>query len=165
MQIKFNNQKIELNHLIQEKEELRGFVVVDQHMNEIHSSDIKGIKIYLTLPSVDTSVCSLELTKFIKLLEKEEVTLISVSMDLPFALKRWCQVNASEGLIATSDFRYHAFSGATHTLMKEIGLFARSVILVDEMDCIQYLKVVEDVGKEPDYNQVLKQLKRMKKSA
>lgn len=161
MKVKFNGALTPLSNMIKVEDHLDPFVVVDSDMNEIRSEDLKGIKLYLTVPSVDTSVCSLELTKFISLLKNEKITVLSISMDLPFALNRWCQSHASDNVITVSDFRYHDFSDSSGLLMPEIGLFSRSVILVDENDLVRYIEIVEDVSKEPDYDQVLTQIKRI----
>ena len=157
MKVLFKNKDEELNVLIHENEVLDNFVVVDSNLNEVYLYDIKGKKIVLSVPSVDTGVCSLELSKFIHFLEELDVKLISVSMDLPFALRRWCE-NNSENIIATSDFRYHDFNKKTGLLMKN-GLFARSVILLDENNNIIYKEIVENTHSEPNYNQVIEIIK------
>ncbi len=157
MKVLFKDKDEELNVLLKENEVLNNFVVVDSNLEEVNLYDIKGKKIILSVPSVDTGVCSLELSKFIHFVEEINVKLISVSMDLPFALRRWCQ-NNSENIIATSDFRYHDFSKVTGLLMKN-GLFSRSVILLDENNKIVYLEVVENTHSEPNYKNVLELLK------
>ncbi len=165
MRVKFKGEYTPLSENIKEKDHLGEYTVVDSKMNEIKSDDLKGIKIILTVPSVDTSVCSRELAKFIDILKNETITILSVSMDLPFALDRWCQSHASENIVTASDFRYHDFADASGLLMPEIGLFSRSVLLVDENDMVRYLEIVEDVSNEPDYEKVMEQLQLLKKSA
>ncbi len=163
MKVKFKGEYTPLSENIKEKDHLGEFIVVDSNMNEIKSNDLKGIKIILTVPSVDTSVCSRELAHFIDLLKDEEITFLSVSMDLPFALDRWCQSHAAENIIAASDFRYHDFADVSGLIMPEIGLFSRSVLLVDENNIVRYLEIVEDVSNEPDYEKVMNQLQSLKK--
>ena len=162
MKVKFKGELTALSENIKEKDRLGEFVVVDSKMNEIRSEDLKGIKLYLTVPSVDTSVCSIELSKFIELLKDEDIAVLSISMDLPFALDRWCQSHVSEKVTAASDFRYHDFADASGLLMPEIGLFSRSVILTDENNIVRYLEIVEDVSNEPDYQKVLDHIKELK---
>lgn len=157
MKVLFKNKEEELNVLIKENNVFDNFVVVDSNLEEISLNNIQGKKIILSVPSVDTGVCSLELSKFIHFLDETDVKLVSVSMDLPFALRRWCQ-NNGENIIATSDFRYHDFSKKTGLLMKN-GLFSRSVILLDKDNRIQYLEIVENTHSEPNYNQVLELVK------
>lgn len=164
MQVKFINEMTPLSDVIKVKDLVSPFVVVNEEMNEVNSLDLKGMKLYLTLPSVDTPVCSLELSKFIQLLKDEDITVLAISMDLPFALSRWCQSHASEKVIVASDFRYHDFSDASGLLMPAIGLFSRSVMIVNEENVVEYVEVVEDVSQEPDYDQVLAEIKRLKNS-
>ena len=154
MKVLFKNKEEILNVKLSVNDQLNDFVVVDSKMNEIHFNEIKGLKIILTVPSVDTRVCSMELGKFVEYLKDMDVKLISISMDLPFALDRWCQ-NNSENIIATSDFRYHDFDSVSGLLMKNVGLFSRSVILVDENNRIKYMEIVENTHTEPNYQKVL----------
>lgn len=162
MKVKFKGELTPLSENIKETDLLGEFVVVDSKLNEIRSEDLKGIKLYLTVPSVDTSVCSIELAKFIELLKDEDITVLAVSMDLPFALDRWCQSHVSENVVAASDFRYHDFADASGLLMPEIGLFSRSVMLTDENNIVRYLEIVENVSDEPNYRKALDQIKALK---
>ena len=157
MKVLFKKKEEELDVVLKVNDVLNDFVVVDSNLEEIRLYNLKGKKLILSIPSVDTGVCSIELSKFIHFVEEVNVKLISVSMDLPFALNRWC-MNHSNNIIATSDFRYHDFSKVTGLLMKN-GLFVRSVILLDENNKIEYIEVVENTHSEPDYNQVLKLIK------
>lgn len=159
MNILFRDHQYTIQNKLEQNTFLDNFTVVDSNFNEIHLQDIKGKKIILTVPSVDTKVCSLELGKFIHLLKEYDVTLLSISMDLPFALDRWCQ-NNSDQIIATSDFRYHDFKKLSGLFIKEIGLFVRSVILLNENNQVEYIEVVENTHTEPNYEQVLAHIKR-----
>lgn len=161
MEVLFKNKKTPVNIQIKENELLNDFVVVDSNMNEVNTKDIKGNKLILTVPSVDTRVCSIELSKFIELLKDEEIQVISISMDLPFALERWCQANANHMIVA-SDFRYRDFANKIGFMMPEIGLFARGVVLVDSKGIIQYIELVENVHNEPNYQKILEEIKQLK---
>lgn len=161
MNIKFKNEITSIASVIQINEAMPPFIVVDSKMNEIKSDDVSGMKLILTLPSVDTSVCSLELAKFIELLKDKPIHILSISMDLPFALDRWCQRNAADNLIAASDFRYHGFAGSSGLLMREIGLFSRSVLLIDSENKVRYLEIVEDVSNEPNYQKALEEIEKL----
>lgn len=161
MEVLFKNKKTPVNIQIKENELLNDFVVVDSNMNEVNTKDIKGNKLILTVPSVDTRVCSIELSKFIELLKDEEIQVISISMDLPFALDRWCQANANHMIVA-SDFRYRDFANKIGFMMPEIGLFARGVVLVDSNGIIQYIELVENVHNEPNYQKIIQEIKQLK---
>lgn len=162
MQVKFKGEYTPVDVNVSVNDRMKDFVVVDSKMNEIRSYELKGIKLILSVPSVDTSVCSMELSKFVEYIQDQDVTLISISQDLPFALDRWCQANRSDKIIAASDFRYHDFERVSGLLMKKIGLFSRSVLIVDENNKIRYLEIVEDVSCEPNYEKVIQQLKMLK---
>lgn len=163
MDVLFKSKRTPLSEVITRNETLNEFTVVDSQMNEIKSQNLSGIKLYLTLPSVDTRVCSLELSRFIEYLKDEDIIVLSISMDLPFALSRWCQNHTSDRLIVTSDFRYHDFADASGCFMPQIGLFARSVILVDEKNLVRYIEIVDDVSNEVNYQEVMNQIKMLKK--
>lgn len=135
------------------------FHSVKADLSEFNSADIKGKKIILSVPSVDTPVCSMELSKFMnKLKERKDVTCISVSMDLPFALDRWCQANSNDKVITTSDYRDREFARLTGTRIKENGLLTRAVFVVDENDEIIHVEYVPEVSHEPNYENVLSQI-------
>lgn len=161
MEVLFKNKKTPVNIQIKENELMKNFIVVDSNMNEVNTKDIKGNKLILTVPSVDTGVCSLELSKFIELLKNEDIQVITISMDLPFALDRWCQAHANRMIVA-SDFRYRDFSNKIGFIMPEIGLFARGVILVDSNGVIQYIELVENVHNEPNYQKILEDISKLK---
>ena len=161
MKVLFKNKKTPVNIYIDINEKISDFTFVDSNMNEIDSKLIKGNKLILTVPSVDTRVCSLELSRFIELLKDEEIQVITISMDLPFALDRWCQANANHMIVA-SDFRYRDFTNKVGFMMPEVGLFARGVILVDDKDEVQYIELVENVHNEPDYQKILEEIKKLK---
>lgn len=162
MEVTFKNKQIKLNKRIQFNQKLQPIKLVDKNLNEINTKDVDGLKLYLTLPSVDTRVCSMELAKMVEMLKDEEITILSISMDLPFALDRWCLNHVSENLIATSDFRYHDFERITGLLMPQVGLFARAVILVDHENIIRYIDVNENVSDEPNYQEVINQIQLLK---
>ena len=161
MEVLFKNKKTPVNIQIKENELFNDFVVVDSNMNEVNTKDLKGNKLILTVPSVDTRVCSIELAKFIELLKGEDIQVITVSMDLPFALDRWCQANANHMIVA-SDFRYHDFANKIGFMMPEIGLFARGAVFVDSKGIIQYIELVENVHNEPNYQKILEEINKLK---
>lgn len=113
-------------------------------------------RIYLSVPSLDTGVCSMEVAKFIEYMKSyKDVICYSVSMDLPFALDRWCQAKDNEQVITTSDYNFHAFANATGTRIEELGLLTRAVFVVDENDVVRYVEYVEEVTQEPNYDAIL----------
>lgn len=133
------------------------FTVTDVNLAEIHPMEEAGKKIILSVPSVDTSVCSMELGKFRNFMkDHKDIKVYSVSMDLPFALARWNKTEDNDTIITTSDFKDHDFAKKTGTLMQENGLLARAAFVVDEDGKVIYEEYVDEVSHEPDYQAVLK---------
>ena len=132
------------------------FEVIDVALNPVHPMETKGKKIILAVPSADTGVCSLELAKFMnKMKGHEDVEVLSVSEDLPFALDRWSKTEQNTVIKTYSDYKDHDFAKKTGTYMKENGLLARSVFVTDEDGKIVYVQYVDEVSHEPDYKKAL----------
>ncbi|MCX6998606.1 MAG: thiol peroxidase [Kiritimatiellaeota bacterium] len=116
-------------------------------------------KILSIVPSLDTSVCAASARKFNAEVDGlEHVVLLKISMDLPFAQKRFCDSEKLERLVVLSAFRYPAFGldyGVQIADGPLAGLLARAVLVVDEHDQITYAQLVPDIGHEPDYAAVL----------
>jgi thiol peroxidase len=118
----------------------------------------------IVVPSIDTSVCSLETVKFNRQtadLAKEKVGSFTISVDLPFAQKRWSAAEKVESIQLLSDYREHEFGPSYGVLIKELGLLARSVFLVDRFGIIQYVEVVPEIAQEPDYDTVLAEARKL----
>ncbi|MBF0580505.1 thiol peroxidase [Erysipelotrichaceae bacterium RD49] len=141
---------------LQVGQQMPDFEVIDTTLAPVHPMETKGKKIILAVPSADTGVCSLELAKFMnKMRGNEEVEVISVSEDLPFALDRWSKAEGNDVIHTYSDYKDHDFANKTGTYMKENGLLARSVFVTDEDGKIVYLEYVDEVSHEPDYKKAL----------
>lgn len=115
--------------------------------------------VLIAVPSLDTGVCAKETRKFNEVLSaKAGVVGVTLSLDLPFAMKRFCELEGIENVIAGSDFRYHEFAEAYNVDIVEgpfKGLLARAVFVVDENNVIRYSELVPEIGQEPDYDKVL----------
>ena len=107
--------------------------------------------------SLDTSTCDVETRRFNTEAAKlgDGVRVLTVSMDLPFAQKRWCGAAGVERVVTLSDHRAAAFGNAWGVLMKENRLLARAAFVVDRDAVVRYIQLVEEVGREPDYAAVL----------
>lgn len=135
------------------------FVAIDNDMKEARLSDYKGKVIVISsVPSLDTSVCSLETERFNQEADKlgEKVQVLTISMDLPFAQKRWCAAQGVYNLQTLSDHRDADFGTGYGVLMKENRLLARAIFVIDKQGIIRYIQVVPEITKEPDYDEVLK---------
>lgn len=112
----------------------------------------------IMVPSIDTSVCSLEIGKFnkhIAALPQDKIKVVTVSADTPFAQKRWAKAEGVGSMQMLSDHKDRAFADAFGVRIKELGLLARAIYLVDKEGVIRYIQTVPEVALEPDYDQVL----------
>lgn len=136
------------------------FSMVKNDLSTLKLSDLKGKKIVLNIfPSLDTSVCATSVRKFNKMATQLDNTVVlAISKDLPFAQNRFCTTEGIDNVIALSDFRNTDFSQAYGVLMTDgplSGLFARSVVVIDEKGKIIYEELVPEITQEPDYEAVL----------
>ncbi len=118
----------------------------------------------IVVPSIDTSVCSLETVKFNRQtaeMASEKVAAFGVSIDLPFAQKRWSSAEGVESLQMLSDYKDRAFGTAYGVFIKEIAMLARSVFLVDKDGVIRYVEIVPEVAQEPDYDKALEAARKL----
>jgi thiol peroxidase len=141
------------------------FVVLDNNLAPVKFSSFRGkICVMTSVPSLDTPVCEIETKRFNEEAGRlgPEVAVLTISMDLPFAQKRWCGAAGVTKVQTLSDHRDASFGMAYGVLIKELRLLARAVFLVDKGGKIQYMELVKEVSKEPDYEAVLSALKRLK---
>jgi thiol peroxidase len=118
----------------------------------------KRAGLLVVVPSLDTSVCSLESQKFNARLGElpEGIAAAVVSMDLPFAQARWCGAQGEVKLQMLSDYRDHSFGLNYGLLIAELGLLARAVIVIGKDRTVKYVQIVPEVASEPDYDAGLK---------
>lgn len=133
------------------------FVLVNGGLQEIHLSDYKGKRVLLNIfPSLDTGTCATSVRKFNKWVsEKENVVVICVSKDLPFAQSRFCGAEGLDNVITASDFRYNSFATDYGVLLTDgplKGLMTRSVVAVDETGKVLYTELVPEITNEPNYD-------------
>jgi len=137
-------------------------VVLNADLTPVSLSAYRGkVCIIASVPSLDTPVCDIEARQFNQEAANlgPDVTILTISMDLPFAQKRWCGAAGVDKLITLSDHRDASFGAAYGVLIKELRLLARSVIIVDKEGAIRYFELVRELAQEPDYEAVLKALK------
>jgi len=135
-----------------------------QDLSEVKIASLKGKKVILSVvPSLDTPVCDIQTKRFNQEALKlgEDILIITVSLDLPFAQKRWCQVTGSNKIKTLSDYKTADFGKAYGVLIKELHLLARSVFILDEKGKIRYIQIVGEIGQEPDYAAALSALKNL----
>ena len=144
------------------------FTAVDRNLDKASLTDLKGKTVLISaVPSVDTSVCSLQTQRF----NKEaaalpgKVVIVSISQDLPFALDRFCGAEGIENLHVLSDHVEASFGLAYGVLIKELRLLARSVFVVGPDGTLKYLQIVPEVTEHPDYDAALDAVRKAAGSA
>jgi len=138
---------------------------VDNDLNEVSLSAFQGKTLILSaVPSLDTSVCDIETRRFNEEAAKlgPNVQVVTISMDLPFAQKRWCAAAGVDRVQTLSDHRDASFGTSYGVLMKGSRLLARTVFVVDGKGIIRYIQIVPEVTQELDYDDVLKAVAGLK---
>lgn len=140
------------------------FTVVDNGLAPVTLASSAGkIRIISTVPSLDTPVCDTETRRF----NQEaaglpgDVLVLTVSLDLPFAQKRWCGAAGIDKVRTLSDYRERSFGLNYGVLIKELFLLTRAVFIVDANDIIRYIQIVPEVTSEPDYAAVISAVKQL----
>jgi len=140
------------------------FTVSDNNMAPAALKNFKEKVIIISaVPSLDTPVCDIETQKFNSEAAKlgENIKILTISMDLPFAQKRWCGANNVDNVITLSDHKDASFGTSFGVLIKELRLLARSVFVLDEKRTIQDIIILDEVTNEPDYNRILESAKKL----
>lgn len=138
-------------------------VVLDNELQEKKLSDYADkVRVIATVPSLDTPVCDMETRRFNTEAASlgGDVAILTVSMDLPFAQKRWCGAAGVDQVITLSDHRDAALGMAYGVLIKELRLLARAVFVVDKTGTVRYVQLVKEIADEPDYDAVLEAVKK-----
>ena len=140
------------------------FDVLDNDLSPVKFSSFLGkVCILSSVPSLDTPVCDTETRRFNEEAGRlnSNVVVLTISMDLPFAQKRWCGAAGVERVLTLSDHRDASFGMSYGLLIKELRLLARAVFVVDGNGVIQYVDLVKEMTEEPDYDSVLTSVKRL----
>jgi len=127
------------------------------------SSYLGKVCILSSVPSLDTPVCDMETRRFNQEAGGlgDDVAILTISMDLPFAQARWCGAAGVDKVLTLSDHRDAAFGEAYGVLIKELRLLARAVFVADRKGVIQYIQLVREMTEEPDYESVLAVAKKL----
>lgn len=138
------------------------FTVLSNDLEEVTLDNYKGkVKLISVVPSIDTGVCSAQTRRFNEEASKlDNVNVLTVSMDLPFAQKRWCAAEGIENLDTLSDHRNADFGEKYGVLINELRLLARSIFVIDSKDEVVYVQYVDEVSTHPDYEAALEAVKK-----
>lgn len=139
------------------------FILTKTDLGDITSKDFLGKKVVLNIfPSVDTPVCSASVRKFNEAITKfSDAVVICASLDLPFAHSRFCETEGLKNVIPASELRDRNFGDHYGVRIVEgplSGLLARAVVVLDEKGLVIYSRLVPELTKEPEYEEVLKVL-------
>jgi thiol peroxidase len=142
------------------------FEVLANDLSPVNLSGFRGkVCVVCSVPSLDTPVCDTQTRKFNEQAASlgDDVVVLTISMDLPFAQQRWCGSANAEYVQTLSDHRKAEFGNEFGVLIKELRLLARAVFVVDAEGIIRYIQVVDELTDEPDYEAVLKAVKEIEK--
>ena len=153
MKITFNGDPITLvENQVKVGDTAPDFLVVDNTLKDLTLADTNGKRIFVTVPSLDTSVCDMEVRKFNEEASKlDDVTVYVISMDLPFAQVRWCGNAGVDRVKTVSDYKQKSFGKNYGALIEEFCFLTRAIFVVDENNKITYVEYCKDVINEPDY--------------
>ena len=143
------------------------FILTKTDLSDITLEDFAGSMLVLNIfPSVDTSVCAASVRRFnLEASGLENVKILCVSLDLPFAHKRFCEAEGIKNVMTVSELRNRDFGDKYGIRMINgplAGLLARSVLIIDGSAKVVYTQLVSEITQEPDYEAVLDFIKSLK---
>ncbi len=140
------------------------FNVVDENFSPVQLSDFKGQTVLISVvPSLDTGVCSLQTKRFNEEVTKlpKNITLLTISNDLPFAQKRFCKVENVNQIKILSDSVWRDFGENYGLIIKDMGLLTRAIFIIDSQGTIKYKELIANISKHPDYAKALSAVKNI----
>jgi thiol peroxidase len=138
--------------------------LLSNELKPVALSDYRGkVVVISSVPSLDTPTCDMQTRRFNSEAANlgDDVVILTVSMDLPFAQSRWCGAAGVEQVITLSDHREAAFGEAYGLLIKELRLLGRAVTVLDREGVVRYYQLVKEVSEEPDYEAALAAVKEL----
>jgi thiol peroxidase len=140
------------------------FTVLANDLSEVTLDSTKGsVRLISVVPSIDTGVCDAQTRRFNEEAAKlDNVKVLTVSVDLPFAQKRWCGANGIDNVQTLSDHRDLSFGEAYGVAIQELRLLARSIFVVDSNDNVTYVEYLPEVTEHPNYEAAIEAAKTAK---
>ncbi|GAB4490391.1 MAG: thiol peroxidase [Thermodesulfovibrionales bacterium] len=141
-----------------------GFLCLSNELREVKLADFGGkIKIISVTPSLDTPVCDLQARRFNQEAASlpDDVAVLNISMDLPFAIGRFCTAAGITKVTTLSDHRDASFGAAYGVLIKELRLLCRAIFVIGRDDVIRYLEIVPEISDQPDYDRALVEARKL----
>ncbi|KGF29375.1 peroxidase [Peptoniphilus lacrimalis DNF00528] len=165
MQVTFGGKKLNLyGQVVKVSDKAPDFKAVNNDLSSFDSKENQGkVVVYSVVPSIDTGVCSLQARTFNEEAEKlgDDVIVITVSCDLPFAQKRFCAQEGIKNSISISDYKDHDFGKKYGFLIEDLALLSRGVVIVDKNGKIAYTEYVKEVTNEVNFEAALDAVKAL----
>lgn len=166
-QVTFKNSPVTLiGNEVKVGDQAPDFTVVANDLSEVTLKDSEGkIRLFSVVPSLETGVCDKQTRTFNEAAANlgDNVVIYTVSMDLPFAQKRWCGAAGIDNVVTVSDHRDASFGEAYGVHMKELRLLARSIFVVDETGKVTYVEYVPEGTDHPNYDAAIEAVKALAK--
>lgn len=141
------------------------FTVLANDLSPVTLNDSKGkVRLISVVPSLDTGTCDAQTRKFNESAAEigDDVVILTISNDLPFAQKRWCAAAGIENVQTLSDHRDLSFGEAYGVAIQELRLLARAVFVIDTNDKVTYVEYVSEATEHPDYEKAIEATKSAK---
>lgn len=138
--------------------------LTDNELSAVNLSSFRGkICVILSVPSLDTPVCDVQTRRFNEEASElgDDVAVVTVSVDLPFAQGRWCGAAGVENVVTLSDYQTGAFGAAFGLMIEGLRLLARAVFVVDREGVVRYKEIVGELTNEPDYDAAIGAVKEL----
>ncbi|SIT85165.1 thiol peroxidase [Edaphobacillus lindanitolerans] len=142
------------------------FTVLTNDLSPYTLKETEGkVRLISVIPSIDTGVCSTQTRRFNEAVTElgDDVAVLTISADLPFAQARWKATEGLDQAIALSDHRDLSFGLGYGTVMKELRLLARSVFVIDKGGKVTYVEYVPEGTDHPDYDKAIEAVKELTK--
>ena len=147
---------------LKEGDAMPEFTLAGNGLETVRGSELSGVRVFLTVPSLDTGVCDQEVRRFQKEAARfPGVSFYAVSLDLPFAQARWCGAAEAGAVKTLSDYKDHSFGKATGTRIEEIGLLTRAVFITGPDGRLSYVEYVPEITDHPNYDAALDCLRKL----
>ena len=161
--IKFQGNPITVSGaVLSEGSTVPNFKLSGNDLQDTTNADYQGkVLVISAVPSLDTPVCDVETRTFNEQVGSlpNDVVVLTVSRDLPFAQKRWCGASDISRVVTASDYKYRTFGEAFGVDWKDAGLLARAVFVADRAGKVIYVDYIHDITAEPNYAEVIEKVK------
>jgi len=152
-----------LGNTIKVGDKAPGFTVLSSSLQPTSLADFDGkVKVIAVYPSIDTGVCAAQNRRFNQEADKlKEVTVLSISVDLPFAQSRFCAAEGLNSIVTLSDHKDLDFGMKYGFVIEELRLLARGTVIIGKDNLVKYVEFVPEIAQEPDYEAALKVIKEL----